>query len=358
VRTLAGHLRAAGAIVLVALAGCGRPGLPVPPEFRAPVAIGDLTGLALADGIELRWTNPTRRADGRRLYDLAAVRIFRAEVAGVDEPRPALVSRGRVAGYTEVATVNVRAPGAATIKGNRVLFVDRRDVAFGRRYAYIAVAGDFQDRWGPPSNRFTLTFVAPPEPPRDLSVDAGEGQARVTWRPPEHLVDGSEPGGTLRYQVLRAGSPDADLQPLAQILAGTEFVDRGLENDRTYSYAVRAIHTQAGTTAIGEPTARVSATPVDVTPPSAPTSLAAVVSERSVRLAWGPSPEPDVAGYIVYRAAGSAEFQRIGSTRVPATVFVDRDVAPGRYRYVVTAEDTSSRRNESPRSNEVSVTIP
>jgi predicted small lipoprotein YifL len=357
-RTRARHPLAALGIVLVSLAGCGRAGPPVPPEYRAPAAIGDLTGLALADGIELRWTNPTRRADGRRLHDLAAVRIFRAENPVVGEAKPALVSRGRVVGYTEIATIAVRAPGPATIAGNRVRFVDRRDVAFGRRYTYVAVAGDFQDRWGPPSNPFALAFVAAPEPPRDLTVEAGEGQARLTWRPPERLVDGSAPSGTLGYEVLRAPSPDADLQPLARSIGGTELVDRGLENDRTYSYAVRAIHTEAGTSAISAPSPRVSATPIAVTPPSAPAALAAVVSERSVRLAWRPSPESDVAGYIVYRATGSADFQRIGSTRAPATVFVDQNVAPGRHRYVVTAEDTSSRRNESARSNEVTVTLP
>jgi len=43
---------------------------------------------------------------------------------------------------------------------------------------------------------------------------------------------------------------------------------------------------------------------------------------------------------------------------VPGTTFTDRDVPPGTYRYVVTAQDTSARANESRHSNEATVTVP
>ena len=37
-----------------------------------------------------------------------------------------------------------------------------------------------------------------------------------------------------------------------------------------------------------------SATPADITPPRRPPTLVAIASERSVRLSWTPSPDPDV----------------------------------------------------------------
>ena len=77
-----------------------------------------------------------------------------------------------------------------------------------------------------------------------------------------------------------------------------------------------------------------------------------------MRLSWRPSPGPDVAAYIVYRADGGGSPQRIGSVPVPSTTFVDRGVRPGTYRYTVTAQDSGARANESPRSNEVTVTVP
>jgi fibronectin type 3 domain-containing protein len=84
----------------------------------------------------------------------------------------------------------------------------------------------------------------------------------------------------------------------------------------------------------------------------------AIPSEGQVRLAWNASPEPDVAGYVIYRAEAGGAFVRVGSTRVPTTVFVDREVPAGTYRYVVTALDASARANESARSNDVRVTVP
>jgi hypothetical protein len=73
---------------------------------------------------------------------------------------------------------------------------------------------------------------------------------------------------------------------------------------------------------------------------------------------WTPNTDPDLAGYAVYRAAGGGSWIRVGSVRAPATTFTDRDLEPGIYRYAVTAQDTSVRANESPHSNEVSVTVP
>ena len=77
-----------------------------------------------------------------------------------------------------------------------------------------------------------------------------------------------------------------------------------------------------------------------------------------MRLAWKASPDEDVAGYVVYRAAERGDFVRVGSTRAPTTVFVDRDVPRGRHRYVVSAEDAAARPNESAHSIEVRVTVP
>ena len=77
-----------------------------------------------------------------------------------------------------------------------------------------------------------------------------------------------------------------------------------------------------------------------------------------MRLSWGAAPESDVSGYIVYRAEVAGAFARVGSTRAPATTFVDRGVARGTYRYVVTAEDSGAIRNESARSNEAGGAAP
>jgi hypothetical protein len=42
----------------------------------------------------------------------------------------------------------------------------------------------------------------------------------------------------------------------------------------------------------------------------------------------------------------------------PATAFIDQGVAPGTYRYVVTAEDLAATPNESARSDAITVVVP
>jgi hypothetical protein len=141
-------------------------------------------------------------------------------------------------------------------------------------------------------------------------------------------------------------------------IAEPTLIDREVQNDHTYYYAVRAVQVVSGTTAYSAPSPRVAVTPRDMTPPSAPTNLVAIPSEATVRLTWSEVPESDVAVYIVYRAAEGGAFERVGSAHPPIATFVDRDVARGTYRYVVTAQDSAARPNESGRSTEVTVTVP
>lgn len=351
----------------LAAAACGKKGPPVAPETRLPVAVTDLAAVVADGTVELAWTNPGRRADGTRLRELAAVHVFRHEDAGLGEPKPALLSRGRVAGYAEVATLRpeppapgaARPPAPAVAPGQRVQLTDRSGLAYGRRYTYVVVVEDATGRASPPSNRVAVSFIAPPEPPAGLEATPGEGEVRLAWAPPARHVDGSPVTEPLAYEVLRAPAADAAAEVVTPApVPEPRFVDRGLENDRTYHYAVRAVRRHAGTTARGAPSPRVAATPRDMTPPAPPADLVATPAPGTVRLAWRPSPDADVAAYVVYRAPAGGEFVRVGSVRAPSSVFVDRDVPAGSYRYAVSALDGGAHPNESTRSGEVSVTVP
>jgi hypothetical protein len=344
-------------LVCLILAACGKVGPPVAPELRAPAVVAELAAMARTDGVELRWTNPVRRVDGSRLPDLTAVRIFRTDDTGVGDPRPAIVSHGRVNGYTEIGTIRLEPPTRG--QERRMTLVDRRDLAFGHRYTYVVLAEDSVNRLGPPSRRVSVRFLAPPEAPQRFVAEAGKGEVLLEWDPPEHLVDGGELSGDVTYEVLRAPDATAPLEPVpGGRVEDPSFVDTGLESGRPYHYAVRAIRTEEGSTSVGPATLREQVTPLALTPPSPPTALVATAAAGSVRLAWQASHDPDVGRYIVRRAPPGGDFEQIGSTRAPSTVFVDRDVPRGRYRYVVTAEDSSTRRNESASSNEVTVAVP
>ena len=347
------------AALVAALGACGRKSVPVAPERRVPQAVADLRGLVRDGAIQLTWSLPTRRVDNARLPDLGTARVFRIDDAGEGEPKPALLHSGRIAGYTEVGSIQLANPPSPLVQSGRVGFTDRRGLVVGRRYTYVVVTSDQQGRTSTPSSRLSLTFLAPPQPPGALTTEAGERQVRLSWAAPTHFTDDTPVTGSLVYEILRAPSADAPLTSVARTGPGeTTTTDRGLENDRDYYYAVRAIRQEGTTLAEGEPTARVAAKPTDVTPPAPPTNLVAIPTERTVRLSWTPAADADLAGYVVYRAAGAGPWVRVGSARVPATTFTDRDVPAGTYRYAVTAHDSSARANESGRSNEVDVTVP
>lgn len=345
--------------LLLVLAACGRPGPPVAPERVSPQPATDLSAVVVEGGIELAWTLPTRRADNVRLRDLVRMHVFRTEDDGAGEPKPALVVDGRVAGYAEVAAIRVGDPAPAIVSRGRMTYVDRASLTPGRRSTYVVLAEDARGHVSPPSARLPVTLIAVPLPPTGVRATPGDRQVRVEWRPPTRLADGSPVEENFVYQILRSSGPDEPVDIVTNTASdATSFVDRGVENERPYVYAVRASRTARGTVARSGVSERVSATPVDTTPPRPPTELVAIPSEGVVRLVWVGTPDPDVARYIVYRGRGGATLERVGSTPAPGTTFTDRDVPAGRWRYAVSAQDTSSRANESRHSAEVTVTVP
>lgn len=349
----------AAALTVLALGACGRRGNPVPPEVRVPQAVTDLTAVEREGGVQLSWTVARRRIDGSRLVDPGVARLYRTDDGGAGEPRAAMLVDDRVRGYTEIATFRLTDPPSSYLRGNGIVYTDRRGLTYGRRYTYVVTTADAQGRTSPPSARVSVTYIAPPEAPEALSAEPGDRAARLSWRPPSRLVDGSPVTDPLAYEILRSGDPSAEPAPVARTVPGvTSFEDRSLENERPYTYAVRAIRMAGAASATGEAGHLLTVTPVKTTPPSPPTDLVAIPSRGEVRLAWRPSPERDVAAYVVYRAAGDRPAARVGSVRAPATTFVDREVPPGAYRYTVTAQDATSRANESGPSNAVTVTVP
>ena len=345
---------------MIALAACGKKGPPVAPELRVPAGPSALRGAVEEHSIVVSWTAPSTRLDGTRLRAVALYKLYRREEADAGPPRSAMLSSGRVVGFDEIAVIRPDAPAPASVQGSSVTWVDRRALTMGRRYVYTVAAEDTLGRTSGPSERLVVPFLAAPRAPRGLSASPGDRRASLSWQPPAELVDGSPVTGEVRYLVLRASGATGPLTPITpQPVAGTTFTDTGIDNDTDYRYAVRAIRVESAVTAAGETSAAVTVAAADTTPPSPPTGLVAVPSAGSVRLAWNPSPDPDVAAYAVYRAGESGELMRIATTMPVGRVYTDRDVRPGTtYRYAVTALDNARRPNESARSDVVSVRVP
>ncbi len=78
---------------------------------------------------------------------------------------------------------------------------------------------------------------------------------------------------------------------------------------------------------------------------------------HEVDLSWiAPTNAPDVAGYNIYRAAGSGSLVLLNSSLDVTLTYVDKAVSTGSYSYVVKSVDSSGM--ESTPSNEITVTVP
>src|SRR5262249_62098142 len=95
----------------------------------------------------------------------------------------------------------------ALLRAARFIHPARRGLVSGRRYTYVATTTDAQGRTGPPSARVSITYIAPPEPPRALRAEPGDRAARLRWDPPAKLVDGAAVADPIAYEVLPATAP-------------------------------------------------------------------------------------------------------------------------------------------------------
>jgi hypothetical protein len=185
----------------------------------------------------------------------------------------------------------------------------------------------------------------PPAAPGSLSAtDPGTGgTVTLDW------ADNTE-SDLAGYLVFRreASTPFAKLTQTPVMTSA--YNDAAAVNGRTYTYVVRAVDTSGN---VSDPSAEASATPSDVTPPSAPTGLAASGEDGFVTLDWTDNPEQDLAGYRVYRRTVGGTWTDVGG--IATASFTDTDVTNDvTYEYSVAAVDTTG--NESDRSQTVSAT--
>ncbi|WP_262847553.1 choice-of-anchor D domain-containing protein [Mumia quercus] len=302
------------------------PATPVsdPPDDTTPPAVP--TGLAATAGdgeVALTWT-----ANGED--DLDGYTVFRKTGAGT---------------YVAIATLGAGATG----------YTDD-DVENDTLYTYALSAFDESGNDSPLSAGVDAapTDMTAPAAPTGLAATAADGQVALTWTAgPEVDLAG--------YRVYRATTADVpttgDGIGGPGLLPTASFTDEDVTNGTTYFYVVVAVDGHGNRSPAS---ASASATPLDATPPAAPTGLKATASEGQVALDWADNAEADLDHYAVYRtvvgaAAPLADDPPIAA--VEASEYVDTTVAPGTaYAYWVVAVDKTG--NASAASETVEVTTP
>ncbi len=137
-------------------------------------------------------------------------------------------------------------------------------------------------------------------------------------------------------------------------------VDAGLQNGVKYFYEVRSVRDFRGTFIEGPASAAAAGVPEKTVPPSPPRGLVAAPQEDGVALRWSENPEPDVAGYNIYRRAeGEESFRKVNEAPVKEPYFLDRTADPKKsYIYRLKAVDSSVPPKESEFSQDAEVSPP
>ena len=377
---IATHAAAACFIIFpgcLLLAGCGAPGMPTPPSPPIPSAITDLTARQSGDGALLSFTLPGKTVTGKRLTENPACEIFRGAVkadGSTDAQSFRLVyaiPSAMVPNYVVEKHVEFTDP----------LAPEESKAHPGGKVAYLVRTRISPKKASADSN--IVEVVIFPVPQRITNVDAHvtETAIELSW-PPITQTSGGEALGDVSYRLFRGqlNSPvnqaaiDTAMKNLAQAHwksrlallaspASTSYRDADFAFDETYVYVVRTVATARPEILESADSVPLIVTPKDIFPPAAPQGLLAAVLQGDpsvapvVDLSWSISPEPDVAGYRVYRS--EQEGQRgaaVASEMLPTPAYHDAAVQLGhRYWYTVTAVDRSG--NESPASGPVPAEI-
>lgn len=397
--------------LILAVAGCGKKGPPLPPLVDIPAAVSQLSARRVGDDVILTLALPVKNVDESTPVNLERVDVY--AYTGRSAPPaarfPEVARRIGMIERTAEGTLPTtwhdtlspdeliegpplpRPPGATAITTTPPRTESRAPL---RRY-YMAIAFSDRGRGGPASAVADVVLTPLPDAPPELHLTYDADTITVTWDPSGGLlgflleraplpsasaIDDLPPateGGPLltgptRYNVYREipplpDSPDAKEQtsprspaPVnATPLEGLSFSEPLESDGRLRCYAVATVRGRSDRTVEGYASKPLCVTPVDVFPPVAPTGVSPIAVEGAISLVWEANTERDLQGYLVWRGEeGSETLTRITADIVKETRYTDQTVKPGvRYVYAVTAVDSRSPEpNISAESERVEVT--
>lgn len=302
--------------MLLLLFGCGAPGDPLPPLLNIPARTVDLEAVQRGQEIIVTWTVPAQTTEAMPLKDLGRVVLLDGE--------------------------QERESWEGLEPGQRVEKKLAMRVEPGRRLVLAVKNYSRRGRSEGQSNVVTLEMAAAPAAPGRVTAAARIEGIRLEWE---------AAAGASAYQVRRAAGDEKDFAVIGQVESNA-YTDAEAKWKTRYRYFVRPVVRTSTGVAEGGDSVVVEVTPEDKFPPSMPAGVQVAVTESAADLSWNLSPEPDTAGYYVYR-----DGMRLTKEPLAAPAYTDRDVRQGgQHSYEISAVDQEG--NESPRSAPVRVTIP
>ena len=351
-------------ITLPFVANCGKRRPPLPPVERVQQRTELLSGVQRGNQVILNWPAPRRNASDQSVQSIRRIDVYRL----AEDPRAplALTEEEFATRSTLIGSVNWDRIRNA---GDVLEYTDTLELAgepTRLRYAirYVNASGQRAA-----FSNFLLIEPAAKiaQAPTIIATgnEVSEGGITITWQPPAANIDGSTPVNLLGYNVYRVEESQDQISdaPINSGLAsGTQFTDKNFKFGESYRYVVRAVSLGTG----GNPVESLNSNSINVAPkdifsPSAPSAITIAAAPGRLSLFFPANPEPDVAGYNIYRSTDENlpkdQWAKLNSDLLTRTTFQDERVESGRkYYYYLVAVDQAG--NESPASEVVSETVP
>ena len=352
------------ALILLALltSACGKVGAPIPPA-RLSERTSDLAAVQRGSTVLISFPTPQLVQSQSSSSYIARVDIYRLTERRDQVPfleAEDYEDEAEIIGFLDRATIEALAKSIGRMEYRDSLNLSQITPATRLRYAvrYVNKRGQ--------QAAFSNTVAIEPvlsvaRPPANLRASTpSQGELIIEWEAPATNTDGSAPAAVVGYNLYRArGTRRLDRsQPLnAEPLTETRFTDRSFQYASEYNYVVRAVAQGNNGLLESADSEAVTVTPVDTFPPSTPEPVSAASANGIISLFWPSSPQPDVAGYFIYRAesaeAEAKDWVKLNAQpSAPVTFRDDRVVLEKRYFYRVTAVDKFG--NESGASKVVS----
>ena len=329
-------------MLLIVMVGCGKKAPPVPWETIVPKRIVDLEATPREGILLLEWTAPKENTDKSALTELVEYKILRSEGVLVGDGCRGCDEKPKVV-YTLKVDSKLEEKGK-----KRSIFFDDQEAR--KVYIYQVVSINRRGHLSSPSNPVRVDWDYPPLAPRAVTGERGDKKVDLSWEAVE---------GATGYNIYRGGEEgEFSIRPQNRPpLKETQYTDLNVENEKTYFYSVRAVKRVVKTEIEGKGSLGIPVTPTDLIPPNSPMGLVAIPIRDGIELTWRKNQEGDLLGYYVYRREqGEEEFKRLNESPLTKETYLDTHVELGQdYEYALTAVDNSVRKNESPRSEEVSV---
>ena len=261
---------------LVLLAGCGKRGVPLPPEPRGPYAPEEVEVRQIGDQIRISFELPEPRNRDKPSQQIYRAFLVRVEQAGAGQVPDAdsFRRRGDKAGVLLL-------DGDADA---RPAFLETIEDAAGPSVPALWYGVRLEDRRGRSSPLVVAGRITPvpplTTPPRPRAEMTAAG-VRLQW-------DGPGEGPAPPINIYRAvlGGAEGRRPVNATPLTGREYLDAGVVVGTTYSYSLRAALSgeKPYQESLSSDAVRVHA--VDLFAPAPPTRPVAVQEGAVVRLFW------------------------------------------------------------------------